>query len=132
MVRCRHPMPADYAAIAALIRAVWPERPVDEARIGAWVARSSWALVPAADEVVVGFIRVISDDISSAYIPMLVVQESFRRQGIGRQLVAVATDEFANPEITWVLRARPGTEPFWSSVGFRSSSRAMERVRTRG
>jgi ribosomal protein S18 acetylase RimI-like enzyme len=132
IVKYRHPIPDDYAAIAALIRAVWPDRAVDAARIAAWVAGSSCALVAEASESVVGFVRIISDDVSSAYIPMLVVRESFRRQGIGRQLIAAATHGFSNPEITWVLRARAGTEPFWSSMGFRSSSRAMERVRTRG
>ena len=74
IVKYRQPIPDDYAAIAALIRADWPDRAVDAARIAAWVARSSCALVAEADESVVGFVRIISDDVSSAYIPMLVVQ----------------------------------------------------------
>jgi len=131
-VTYRHPEARDCDAIASLIRAEWPHRPVDAERVGAWVSRSSTALVAEADGLVVGFVRVISDEISSAYIPMLVVHESRRRQGIGRQLIARATDGFSNPEITWVLRARGGSEPFWTSLGFRISSRAMERVRTRG
>jgi len=131
-VEYRLPNGDDYDAIATLIRAEWPDRPVDAGRIATWVARSSSALVAEANGGVVGFVRVISDDTSSAYIPMLIVQESWRRQGIGRQLIARATDGFSNPEITWVLRARAGTEPFWAGVGFRMSSRAMERVRTRG
>jgi predicted N-acetyltransferase YhbS len=132
IVEYRGPTPGDYEGIAALIRAEWPNRPVDAARIATWVARSASALVAEADGGVVGFIRVISDETSSAYIPMLVVEESWRRRGVGRQLVASITDGFSNAEITWVLRAREGTEPFWSSVGFRMSSRAMERTRTRG
>lgn len=122
----------DFSAIAWLVRAEWPRRSVDAERIGAWVGRSSAALVAEANGEVVGFVRVISDEISSAYIPMLVVRESRRRQGIGGQLVERATDRFSNPEITWVLRARSGSEPFWTSLGFTMSSRAMERVRTRG
>jgi len=122
----------DDSAIASLIRAEWPRRSVDAERVGAWVGRSSTALVAEADGRVVGFVRVISDEISSAYIPMLVVRESRRRQGIGRQLLERATDRFSNPEITWVLRTRSGSEPFWTSLGFSMSSRAMERVRTRG
>jgi N-acetylglutamate synthase-like GNAT family acetyltransferase len=131
-VECRRPTSEDYDAIGALIRSEWPGRPVDAARIATWVARSASSLVAEAGNRVVGFVRVISDETSSAYIPMLVVHEAWRRKGVGRQLIAKVTDGFSNPEITWVLRAREGTEPFWNSVGFRMSSRAMEKVRTRG
>jgi predicted N-acetyltransferase YhbS len=131
-VEYRRPTPGDYDAVAALIRSEWPSRPVDAVRIATWVARSASSLVAEAGSRVVGFVRVISDETSSAYIPMLVVQGAWRRKGVGRQLVAKVTDGFSNPEITWVLRAREGTEAFWTSVGFRMSSRAMERVRTRG
>jgi ribosomal protein S18 acetylase RimI-like enzyme len=131
-VTYRRPEACDYDAIASLIRAEWPHKPADAERVGAWVSRSSTALVAEADGLVVGFVRVISDEISSAYIPMLVVHESRRRQGIGRQLVVRATGGFSNSEITWVLRARAGSEPFWATLGFSISSRAMERVRTRG
>jgi hypothetical protein len=44
MVNYRRPIPDDYPAIAALIRAVWPDRAVDAARIAAWVAGSSRAM----------------------------------------------------------------------------------------
>ena len=128
----RRPVADDHDAIAALILAEWPARAVDAARIARWVTKSSFALVAKAGERVVGFIRVISDETSSAYIPMLVVDTAWRRQGVGRRLVEEATDGFRNPEMTWVLRARVGTERFWMAVGFRMSSRAMERVRTAG
>jgi predicted N-acetyltransferase YhbS len=131
-VEYRRPVPDDYDTIAALIRAEWPAREVDAARVGRWVAKSSPALVAQASGQVVGFVRVVSDETSSAYIPMLVVHELWRGQGVGRTLVEQATGGFANPEITWVLRARAGSEPFWTKVGFRMSSRAMERTRTRG
>lgn len=131
-VTYRPPVDRDYGAIASLVAAEWPHRSVDVERVAAWVSRSSRALVAETDGLVVGFVRVISDEISSAYIPMLVVHGSRRRQGIGRELMARATDSFSNPQITWVLRARAGSEPFWASLEFSMSSRAMERVRTRG
>jgi len=131
-VEYRQAAEADCDAIAALIRAEWPGRAVDRGRVSAWLRKSSAALVAEAKGAVVGFVRVISDEISSAYIPMLVVNESWRRRGIGRQLVVRATDGFSNPEVTWVLRARVGSESFWASLGFQMSSRAMERLRRRG
>src|SRR3954470_15783407 len=111
-VRYRAASPADHEAIATLVSTVWPERKVDASRVAAWVRGSATSLVAVAGSDIIGFVRVISDNVSSALIAMLVVDEAWRRRGVGRALVLRVTDSFANPEITWVLRSRVGSEAF--------------------
>ena len=77
---------------------------------------------------VVGFARALCDDVSNGYISMVAVAAERREQGIGRKLIESLIHD--NPNITWVLRARPGSEGFWEKLGFTGSGMAMERVRT--
>jgi ribosomal protein S18 acetylase RimI-like enzyme len=74
---------------------------------------------------VVGFGRAISDDISNGYISMVVVDERYRRRGIGATLVRQLMGE--NTDITWVVRAGRESEIFWQRVGFNVSRVSMER-----
>src|SRR4051794_16644487 len=71
-VRYRAASPADHEAIATLVSTVWPERLVDASRVAAWVRGSATSLVAVAGSDIIGFVRVISDNVSSALIAMLV------------------------------------------------------------
>lgn len=57
---------------------------------------------------------------------MVAVKAAYRRQGIGRALVAHLVG--SDPRITWMLRAERGSEGFWGNRGFDRSRIAMERV----
>ena len=74
---------------------------------------------------VVGFGRAISDDISNGYISMVVVDERYRRRGIGAEMVRRLMGD--NTDITWVVRAGRDSEVFWQRVGFNVSRVSMER-----
>jgi len=74
---------------------------------------------------VVGFGRAISDDISNGYISMVVVDERYRRRGIGAEMVRRLMGD--NSDITWVVRAGRDSEVFWQRVGFNVSRVSMER-----
>jgi GNAT superfamily N-acetyltransferase len=64
----------------------WPNPPAPEAHYR--ILQGSAAIVLALDSVqCVGFITAISDGVSSAYIPHLEVLPTYRKQGIGSQLV---------------------------------------------
>ena len=74
---------------------------------------------------VVGFGRAICDDISNGYISMVVVDERYRRRGIGAEMVRRLMGD--NTDITWVVRAGRDSEVFWQRVGFAVSRMSMER-----
>ena len=83
------------------------------------ILRSSDYVVLAIDREqnrVVGFITALSDDIQSAFIPLLEVLPDYRRQGIGSQLVSRMLKKLA--EIPAVdLMCYPGLQAFYSRFG---------------
>jgi len=93
------------------------------------LAHSQRAVVAIEDGAIVGFARAITDGRSNGYLSMVLVAPAFRARGIGRALVqAIVGDD---PRITWVLRAgREGAQAFFSKLGFRASTIAMERTRS--
>jgi ribosomal protein S18 acetylase RimI-like enzyme len=77
---------------------------------------------------IVGFARGITDGLANGYLSMVVVAPGHRGRGIGSALVRYVMGD--DPGITWVLRAgRDGAVEFFSGLGFRVSSVAMERER---
>ena len=80
------------------------------------------ALVAGAfDEngVIIGCARCLSDGCSDAYIQDVTVDKSYRGRGIGGKLVKLLASELADRGIDWIgLVGVPGTEKFYSSLGF--------------
>ncbi|MFM8331927.1 MAG: GNAT family N-acetyltransferase [Candidatus Methylumidiphilus sp.] len=90
------------------------------------IEQSQRTAVAFAEQRVVGFARGITDGISNGYLSMVVVDQAYRNQGIGRALVGHVMG--GNPDITWILRAgRDGAFQFFGKLGFSASSVAMER-----
>ncbi len=64
--------------------------------------------------------RIISDGASDAYIQDVVVLPSYRRQGVGRELVRRLTEYCLEHQIGWIgLVAEPGTLAFYEDLGYR-------------
>lgn len=119
-----------------LIAHGWAHRVGSAERFAALVAASQRTAVAVEMEDdpsarpghIVGFARGITDGLSNGYLSMVVVAPGHRGQGVGSALVRYVMGD--DPGITWVLRAgRDGAVEFFSGLGFRVSSVAMERER---
>lgn len=68
----------------------------------------------------VGMGRALSDGASDAYIQDVIVLPEYRKRDIGKRIVSALLDYCASRKIGWIaLVAEPGTEDFYSSLGFR-------------
>lgn len=105
----------------------WSGARMEPGTFAAIVERSQVALVAIDDERIVGFARALTDGLSNGYVSMVAVAPTHRRRGIGQALVRRTMGD--DLDMTWVLRARPGSEAFYASLGFVASTVAMERVR---
>ena len=105
----------------------WEKRVADSDRFQKMIENAARTVVAVENAEIVGFARALCDEVSNGYIGTVVVAESKRGQGIGREMVdhLVGND----PNITWVLRAGRGSEEFWTKMGFSASAIAMERTR---
>ena len=76
-----------------------------------------------ADDEVIGFVRLIGDGALNYYIQDLIVDSSYREQGIGRALMEKLLSLCAGvvPDgATIGLMAVHGKEPFYEELGFQS------------
>lgn len=120
--------PQDYEIIRRfLAENGWAQRVADPARFVKMMQGADRSVAAWDGERVVGFGRALCDGVSNGYLSMVVVAESARGQGVGREIVRRLMGD--NPDITWVLRAGRGSEGFWSKMGFTASEIAMERTR---
>jgi ribosomal protein S18 acetylase RimI-like enzyme len=126
-MQVRKILPEEYEQARLLLQANdWGPRVQDPELFRELVARSHVTLVAVEDNLVVGFLRAISDGIFNGYISMVVVAREYRGRGVGTALVQQAMGD--NDRMTWVLRAgRTGVSAFYEKLGFLQSEVTMER-----
>jgi len=98
----------------------WREDPAWRAAIPPMI-RGSFCFLLARERGgrIVGMGRVISDGVSDAYIQDVVVLETCRGRGIGREIVRRLTERCLDAGISWIgLVAEPGTQAFYEPLGF--------------
>lgn len=126
-ITLREAEPQDYPAIYALLSEnAWAHRIPDLAALSALLLASQRKVVAEVEgQGIVGFARAITDGLSNGYVSMVVVSEASRGQGVGRALIEELTS--GSDGVTWLLRAgRPGATEFFSALGFKASTEAME------
>ena len=71
----------------------------------------------------VGMGRALGDGVSDAYIQDVVVDDAFRRRGIGGAIVKRLVAELRGRGVDWIgLVGAPGTESFYRGLGFSAPS----------
>jgi ribosomal protein S18 acetylase RimI-like enzyme len=108
--------------IVALYKAAgwWQESPESRAVIAPMIRGSLCFMVARSlNGRIIGMARVISDGYSDAYIQDVVVLESHRGRGIGKELVRRLTQFCASRKIAWIgLVAEPGTQGLYEELGY--------------
>ncbi len=98
----------------------WREDPAWRASLPDMV-RGSFCFLVAREDTgrIVGMGRVLSDGVSDAYIQDVVVLETHRGRGIGREIIRRLTDRCVEAGIGWIgLIAEPGTQAFYERLGY--------------
>jgi ribosomal protein S18 acetylase RimI-like enzyme len=98
----------------------WRDAPDARAAVSAMIRGSFRFMIARLPEGrIVGMARVISDGCSDAYIQDVVVLPSYRKQGIGRELIRRLTEYCVARKIAWIgLVAEPGTQKFYEELGY--------------
>jgi ribosomal protein S18 acetylase RimI-like enzyme len=121
--------PEDYELVRQFLAEVgWQHRVGSPEQFRRMMENTDRTVVGWDDARVIGFARALCDGVSNGYVSMVAVAPDQRGKGIGRKLVECLIGDDLN--MTWVLRASPGSGPFWENMGFKRSEVAMERERT--
>ena len=105
----------------------WPRRPSTGQHLA--VLRGSYRSVVAiddADDLVVGFVNMISDGVLSAFIPWLEVLPEYQGQGIGGELmrrILEGTERFYSVDLV----CDAALVPYYARFGMRGASSALLR-----
>ena len=100
----------------------WAQRrtPLD---IQQMLDRSQLTLGVWDDERLIGFVRVVTDDIYRAWIEDLVVDRSYRKQGIASAMLGKLLKRLEHIELI-MLDSIPPQQAFYARFGFRAKSTA--------
>ena len=95
----------------------WPDPPSPETHLRL-LANSDEIVLAVDDETgnIVGYITAISDNVLSAYIPLLEVLPEYRGRGIGRELVRRILDRLKGLYMVDLL-CDSDLQPFYASLG---------------
>ena len=105
----------------------WPNPPSPETHLR--LLGNSDHVVLAVDDVtgnVVGFITAITDDVLSAYIPLLEVLPDYQRRGIGQELVRRMLEKLVGLYAVDLL-CEQELQPFYARFGMQAASGMMLR-----
>lgn len=84
------------------------------------IAGSHCVVVATDGDAIVGMGRAISDGVSDAYIHDITVCKSYRKRGIGGDIIRALLDRLRQDGISWIgLIAEPGSVDLYRQSGFR-------------
>jgi len=105
------------------------DAPDDPELVDRIVAGSHCFVIASHHNAIVGMGRAISDQASDAYLQDITVQEAYRNQGLGTQIIAMLMDRLQRDGIEWIgLIAEKKSCPVYEKLGFRQLTRAKPLV----
>ncbi len=106
--------------IALCVAEGWPSYPEDPARAHrALTAPGATAVVAVDENHVVGFAHMLSDGEIQAFLSNIAVASTHRRQGIARQLIAVALERAGGLRVDLITET---ADAFYESLQHKRSS----------
>lgn len=97
----------------------WTESHYQRASIPQLIKGSFCFFAAFHEDQLVGIGRVLSDGVSDAYLHEIGVRSTYRRRGIGRELVRRLTDYCIEKDLEWIgLVATPENEEWYRQCGF--------------
>ena len=114
------PLVRDYSsAIARLyLFEKWISPSDDYSRINQAVKNSFCAFGAFDGDLMIGFFRALSDGISDAYLLDLVVDPTYRNQGIAAKLTEAILTELRKSKLLWITCiSNPGVDKLYSKFG---------------
>ncbi|MPS72667.1 MAG: N-acetyltransferase [Chryseobacterium sp.] len=86
------------------------------------INNSLYVLTAWSGQQLVGLLRAVSDGLTIIYIQDIIVLESFRRQGIGKELLRQTLKKYENVrQILLLTDEQPNTISFYESVGLQQT-----------
>ena len=126
--RLSSPERVDPDALRGLYDSVgWAVYPRDIDQLVAAIEGSSFVVVAEVGEELIGLARVVSDDVSVAYIQDILVHPDHHRRGVGRALVEAALERYRHVRLKALLTDdRPEQLRFYASLGFSNTRELQE------
>jgi GNAT superfamily N-acetyltransferase len=109
----------------------WDENAPDDPDLVARIVAGSHCFVIAShSKTIIGMGRAISDRASDGYLQDIMVQQAYRRQGLGSRIVAKLIDRLHHDGISWIgVIAENNTRPFYDSFSFSPMQKAMPLIK---
>jgi ribosomal protein S18 acetylase RimI-like enzyme len=103
----------------------WQKHPSAEKHLEL-LQKSDYIVLAKDGEQVVGFITAISDQVLSAYIPLLEVLPEYQKQGIGQELLRHMLKKLEGFYMVDVV-CDPAVQEFYKKVGFKEEIAMIKR-----
>ncbi|MEO0601540.1 MAG: GNAT family N-acetyltransferase [Myxococcota bacterium] len=116
----------DPGPLYALYEAVgWTAYTRDPARLREAVRNSTWVATLWQEGTLVGLVRVVSDDVSIAWLQDILVHPDHQRAGLGRRLAHAALERFAHVRsFALMTDDEPRQHAFYASLGLQETRAA--------
>ncbi len=100
-------------------QAGWQDK-TEESRIKAMIDNSTIVVTAWDSKKMIGFARCITDYTFNGQINNVVVDEKYRSQGIGKQLINKIL--MSSEKVSYILRADPENIDFYKNLGFEDTN----------